>query len=376
MNGKRIPWLGVGLALALAVGMAWPVPCSAADAGTASASANAPANAKPAAPPDSPEPPQPSEPPESPAEPEVSSGSTRGHDRVSMGTALHVGPGETVEGEVVCLGCAATVEGKVAGDIVIIGGKLRMSGSGNGDLVGVGSRLVLEKGAKLDGQVVNVGGFLSNDGAEIGGEVQDIGFGGFGGLLPGLPFGGLGGIWGFVLWMKLFVLLVVFIGIILATVLVPERVLRISEESPVHPGQAFLAGLITYIVLAMVQFFLCVTILGIPLAILLYFVFVAVKWIGLAGLFHQVGRRLGKRFGREMSLLGAVLLGFLPFAVLRLIPLCIGWTAWFLLEILAVGYVVLTRVGGRPIGAPAPFAAVTVPPAAPPVAPPSASPLA
>lgn len=366
MNRNRIPWLGVGLALAL--GLASTLPCPAAGPEEASASAEPTASAKHAAPPDVPEPPEPA------AEPEVASGVSQGHDRVSMGTSLRVGPGETVEGEVVCLGCSATIEGAVQGDIVVIGGKLTMSGSGNGDLVGVGSRLILKNGAKLDGQVVNVGGFLSNDGATVGGQVQDIGFGGW---TPGLPFGGLGGIWGFVFWMKLFALLVVFIGILLATVIVPERVLRISDDAPLHPGQAFLAGLVTYIVLAMVQFFLVVTILGIPLAILLYFVFVVVKWIGLAGVFHQVGRRFGKRLGREMSLLGAVLLGFLPFALLRLIPLCIGWTAWFLLEIFAVGYVVLTRVGGRPIRSSAPYpSAPSVPqPPPPPFASPPAPPL-
>lgn len=367
MNRRTLRWVGVGLALAVALVLTSSHLSAAASAEKAAASPK-PAATELAVPP---------APPEPPAEPEVPTLASEGHDRVSMGTPLRVGPGETVEGDVVCLGCSATIEGKVDGDIVVIGGKLRMSGAGDGDLVGVGSRLALEKGAKLDGQVVNVGGFLSNDGAEIGGQVQDIGFGGFGAFLPGLPFGGLGGVWSFVYWMKLFALLVVFIGIILATVIVPDRVLRISDEAPVHPGQAFLAGLVTYIILAMVQFFLFVTILGIPLAILLYFVFVAVKWIGLAGVFHQVGKRFGQRFGRDMSLLGAVLLGFLPFALLRLVPLCIGWTAWFLLEIFAVGYVVLTRVGARAVGAslPLPVASASQPPVPPPFAPPPAPPV-
>ena len=51
--------------------------------------------------------------------------------------------------------------------------------------------------------------------------------------------------------------------------------------------------------------------------------------------------------GREMSLLGAILLGVLPFALLRFVPFCIGFSIWFLVEILAFGYLILTRVGTR-----------------------------
>ena len=54
-----------------------------------------------------------------------------------------------------------------------------------------------------------------------------------------------------------------------------------------------------------------------------------------------------------MSVLGATLLGFLPFALLRFLPFCIGSMIWFVLGAIAFGYVVLTRVGGRPYpGAP------------------------
>ena len=65
------------------------------------------------------------------------------------------------------------------------------------------------------------------------------------------------------------------------------------------------------------------------------------------GIFHQIGFRAGRAMGREMSLLGAILLGALPFALLRFIPFCVGFSIWFLVEILAFGYLILTRVGTR-----------------------------
>ena len=70
--------------------------------------------------------------------------------------------------------------------------------------------------------------------------------------------------------------------------------------------------------------------------------------------------------GREMSLLGAILIGFLPFAFLRFVPFCIGFSIWFLVEILAFGYLILTRVGTRG----SPFAAAPPPVPPPPPAPP------
>jgi hypothetical protein len=84
----------------------------------------------------------------------------------------------------------------------------------------------------------------------------------------------------------------------------------------------------------------------------------------MCGIFHQIGARIGRSFGRDMSLLGGILLGFLPFAILRFVPFCVGFTIWFLVEILAFGYLILTRVGTR--GGPGPW----VPrPVAPPPAP-------
>jgi hypothetical protein len=63
--------------------------------------------------------------------------------------------------------------------------------------------------------------------------------------------------------------------------------------------------------------------------------------------------------------LGAILVGLLPFALLRFVPFCIGFSIWFLVEILAFGYLILTRVGTR--GSPGP---TTVAPAPAPSMPP------
>jgi hypothetical protein len=118
-------------------------------------------------------------------------------------------------------------------------------------------------------------------------------------------------------------------------------------------------------VLAMVQMFLFITVIGIPLVFMLFLVFIVLKWLAMCGIFHQIGSRIGRAFGREMSLLGGILLGLLPFAILRFVPFCVGWFIWFLVEILAFGCLILTRVGTR--------RSIVFP--APPAAPPSPGPV-
>lgn len=264
-------------------------------------------------------------------------------DRVGVGNPVHVRPNEIVAGDVVGIGTRVVIEGVVRGDVVGVGSRLEIRGEVRGDLVGVGSNVKIAREARIEGEVVNVFGNLDNDGADIG-QVIDVSPGATFPALGGMPFGILGF---FTLWWKLLVVALVFIVLLLHSAIVPDRVRVISEETPIRPIVAFLVGLLAYAALFVVSFFLAVTIVGIPLVMLLYFVFKILQWLGFAGIFHYVGRRIGSMFGRDLSLLGAVLVGFLPFAILRFLPFCTGWFLWFLLEIIAIGFVVLTRAGTR-----------------------------
>lgn len=293
-------------------------------------------------------------------------------EKVGFGAPITVAADELIRGDVVCIGAAARVDGIVRGDVVVIGGSLTMSGSAR-SVVGVGSSLELTEGAKVRADVVNVGGRLEREGAEIGGQVVDLGIG----LnLLRSPFrihsGGFPSLWGLALGYKAASLAIVFFAIIVIAAIVPERIRRIRDETAARLGLAFLAGLLAYVALPVVFFLLAMTIIGIPVAILVYFVFLIFKWIGLAGLFAEIGRRIGgSLFGREMSLLGGIALGFLPFALVRFVPFCVGWTLWFLLEIVAIGLVIVTRAGS-PAGIvvpPPPMVSADPPP--PPATPPA-----
>jgi len=272
-----------------------------------------------------------------------------GNGRVSVGGDVEVKAGETLDGDLVCVLGKATVDGVVNGNVIVVGGALKMSGQAHGDVVGVATGLEFGPGAVVEGDLVNVGGTLERNGVEIRGETVN--------LAVGIPLGSLlgswapGAAWGvlaaWVFWWKLFALFLFFVCALLLCALVPDRIRLISEETPVRLFSALLFGLIGYMVLILLQAMLFITVVGIPLMPLLYLCFVILKWMAMCGVFHHVGRRIGRALGREMSLLGALMLGLLPFALLRLIPHCVGALIWFLVEIVGFGLLIVTRVGTR-----------------------------
>jgi hypothetical protein len=217
----------------------------------------------------------------------------------------------------------------------------------DGDVVTVVSNVTMAPDASIDGAFTNVAGKLDRNGASISGETFNLPLGLTMPTASGLLGGGWGVFSGFFFWWKLFAIFLFFVCALLLSALVPDRIRLISEETPVRLFSAFLVGLLGYMVLAMVQMFLFITVIGIPLVFMLFLVFIVLKWLAMCGIFHQIGSRIGRAFGRDMSLLGGILLGLLPFAILRFVPFCIGWFIWFLVEILAFGCLILTRVGTR-----------------------------
>jgi hypothetical protein len=287
----------------------------------------------------------------------------RDGDLQGINEDITIHEGETHDGSVTCIRGHVTIDGHVNGDVTVVAGSLDLRGSVDGDVTTVFSRTEFDAHADIEGDMTNVGGTLRRNGARIQGQVVNIPLGI---TLPTWgPHGwrtGWGEFEGFLFWWKLFATFLFFVCALLLSALVPDRIRLISEEAPHRLFSAFVFGLIGYMVFVFSQLFLTITVIGIPLVFLLYLVFVVLKWLAMCGIFHQIGRRMGRGLGREMSLLGAILLGMLPFALLRFVPFCIGFCIWFLVEILAFGYLILTRVGTR--GGPIPIA-----PAAAPLAP-------
>jgi hypothetical protein len=270
-----------------------------------------------------------------------------GSELTGVNQDITVKAGETHDGDVVCIRGHVTIDGHVNGDVTVVAGSLDIKGSVDGDVTAVVSRMEFDEKAQVNGDVTNVGGSLRRNGATVQGQVVNIPLGI---SLPSWGHGwrsGLGEFAGFFFWWRLFALFLFFVCALLLAALVPDRIRLISEEAPSRLFTAFVFGLVGYMVFVFAQLFLAITIIGIPLVFLSYLVFIVLKWLAMCGIFHQIGSRVGRAMGREMSLLGAILLGMLPFALLRFVPFCIGFSIWFLVEILAFGYLILTRVGTR-----------------------------
>jgi hypothetical protein len=295
-----------------------------------------------------------------------------GEPKVSIFNDIRIEKGER-EGGIVCVRGDVTIEGAIDGDVVAVLGDVRVDGTINGNLVAVMGDIELGDQAVINGDLTNVGGSLDRGDAQINGSVVNVSPMGLG--LPSFGWGGghwsdWGGLFLFP-WGTLLALFLFFVAALVLAALVPDRIRLISEETPVRLFTAFLFGLLGYMLLAFTLFFLCVTIIGIPIAFLVWFVFVILKWMAMCGIFHYVGTRIARSFGREFSFLGTILVGLIPFALVRLLPFCFGCTMWFLVEIVAFGLLIVTRLGTR-TSAPATTPEVIFPPApaAPPPAPP------
>ncbi len=283
---------------------------------------------------------------------------------------LHVKANEVRRGDLVCIFGDVTIDGEVKGNVVVINGSLQVNGSVRGDVVAVLSSVRLDPSASLGHDLTVVLGGLVGDG-EVRGELVHIPFP----LVPNgwrSPFGMLGAL---VAWGALLCTALIFLFLLLFAAVAPRRVRVLSEEASVHYLRAWLTGIAGYVGALLVAGTLAATLLGIPIAVVFYLAFLVLKWLGIAGLCHRLGSSIGRGAGRELSLLGAILLGFLPYALLVLAPLFLGGIGflfavvvrllfWVVVEIPAVGLVILTRAGARAVDR------VSTP--APPVSPPAA----
>ncbi len=252
-------------------------------------------------------------------------------------------------GSVISIGGDVEIEGELHGDAVVIFGSLRLTGEVHGQVVGVLADLDMEN-ARVHDQIVSVLGSLERENVEVGNQVVHIG-------LPGVRFPGFLTL---LSWLRLAGLLLVFVLLVLLAALVPDRIRTIGEEAPLRYVQAFFVGLLGYVVAWTMLILVSVTLIGAPIA---YIAFVAAKWLGVAGLFYAVGRRLARGFGRELSPFAAVLLvfglyaavlialswagfpGLLVIGLLRLLFLC-------LFEIPGFGLLLLTRAGTHAVSPP------------------------
>lgn len=268
-----------------------------------------------------PDPPAPSAPPAPPPPPPAAAeedqeerrwGSRRGSrgEVVRFGTPVRIGPGETVEGNLVVFGAPVRVLGTVTGDAVAFGGPLTVNGEVEQNVVAIGGPIRLGPEAIVGGDTVNIGGSLrraptaSVEGAVV--NMADLDFD-LSGLRPDIwPFESsrsrMSRTWDLVGTM----VRVIFLALVAAIALLAMRgtVERVAERATAEPLKSGLVGFLAQMIIVPVSIvtviLLLISIIGIPLLLLAPFVILALvcAWIvGFTGAALGVGHAVRSRMG-------------------------------------------------------------------------------
>ena len=246
---------------------------------------------------------------------------------------------------------------RVDGDVVAVFGSVLVQGSVSGNVVAVFGSVKLTPGASVEGDVVAVGGGLEQAAsATIGGESVSLGFLPVALGMPALP----------VLLLTVFVgwLLSIFVGW-LVTLLIPDRMLRVSATASRRGVASFFLGLVSTPLMLFACMLLLITVIGIPIAFLLPLLFVIMAWAGQIASTYVLGSRiLRRRLGQGSPMTpiltgtGFVAMFFVAGALLAAPPgfprtaalffSLLGVLLVFCLTTIGTGAFLLSRLGARP----------------------------
>ncbi len=264
--------------------------------------------------------------------------------------AIHVGKDEVKNGDVVCVGDRAVVEGKVNGDLVAIKCDLTFSGKVNGDLVAILSSVEATEGSKVNGDMVMIFSKGETQGIKVNGSRVTV----FGSpkkvFRP--PFhkpqivkitGGTALFNGFK-----FIFNLLFWGLcsLLIFLLFQKNIMLASSVFLKDPLKMWIYGillLLVYLILLVIFAVLSVLIVGIPFLIILILLLLAALLFGYTVIFYGVGRLI---LNAEAQPIYALLLGMAIFAFLNSLYIMSSLVSFVMFPI-AMGMTYLTRFGRR-----------------------------
>jgi hypothetical protein len=262
-------------------------------------------------------------------------------DQVVLTGRLVVPEGETVQTAVIFNG-NATIDGTVAETLVVFNGRTEITGTVGEDLIVFNGSVVLRSGSRVGGDVVSRQTPQIEDGATVGGNVDD---------LPtrwdvwDITFVGR-----FAWWLAYTVstLVLGLVLLLLAPALDPAGIRALRDRI----GATIGFGLLTFILLPIVAALLFVTIVGIPLGLFLLLALALVYSICYVVGALALGRLVVK--GSASRYL-AFLAGWGALRVVALVPF-LGGLGWLIGTVLGLGTLWVARRaapnGIRPVAPP------------------------
>ena len=263
-------------------------------------------------------------------------------DSVSIGNSQVIAHDKAVA-DIVTIGGTTELYGYAA-DVVTIRGNTRIGKDGvvQGDLVTILGNIMVEKGGTVRGDAVSILGNIIDPNTGIKGNTVHIS----GPLGWGLDLLGLaGGSWVvFLLWMKVFGVIVALLLAYLIIAIMPKATVRIGSQVTRTPFISGVVGIGTIMASPMIFVLLLITLIGIllvPLALLV------ALWLGMVAIYYMIGSKVRAAFRKNSyKPFLDVTIGVLIVALISLVPV-FGWIAKFALAVAGLGALILTRFGTR-----------------------------
>lgn len=290
------------------------------------------------------------------AKPEVLRERERIPEIIRVGSTAVVKRNQETSDLVVVFG-ESQMEGKVRHDMVVVFGQAYVDGPVGGDLVAPFTSLQLGPNARVEGDLVIVGGSLTADpAATVGGERVDLSwetlrnipglaalenfFSGFKtwfgqGLILGrlLPHQ-----WGWWWWFAIGAAATYFFLALVA----PRPVTAGTAELESQPVAAFFVGILGYVLVNVVFLILAATGIGVLVMPFLFIGLLIIQLVGKASVYQLVGHQIGRQSGAASlsQPLPAILVGLIVFTLLYMIPV-LGVMVWLISAPLGFGAALL-----------------------------------
>jgi hypothetical protein len=260
-----------------------------------------------------------------------------------------------LNGNLTIMGGAVTLENQshVTGNVASLGGALQINGTVNGNVSIMGGSVSLGSTAVVHGNITTMGGTLSQSaGSHIDGRVVNGQVNPFSLVFPhGFPASNI--------FSNIFrpsgsffsyignALLLAALGM-LVVMFLPKPTERVAQALLAQPVTTGGLGLLSAIVIPVILLLLTITIILIPATLLGILLTAAALLFGWIAMGFEVGKRLAGAFKIQLhealiAGLGTLVLSLVVNGIGK-VP-CIGWIAPFLVGILGLGAVIITRFG-------------------------------
>jgi hypothetical protein len=273
-----------------------------------------------------------------------------GDDQIVFTGRLVIEEGDSVDTALIFDG-PATIAGEVRESVVVFNGDVEITGTVGKDVVVFNGSLDVRSGAEVGGNVVSQQTPTIEDGATVGGDVQD--------LPSGIEIEGLG-FASRIAWWFAYSISALVLGL-LVLLIAPGLDAAVARAVRDRAGAAFGFGAALFFLIPIVAGLLLVTIVGIPLGVFILLALALIYSIGYVVAAHAVGRLVVKPPGSRFL---AFLAGFAILRVIALVPV-LGGLTWFVASLFGLGVLALALRSTAVTVPPAPPPAPAMPPPAP-----------